>query len=435
VIRIIHAQIFHTPRNPFEETGALEVFPDGAVAFEGERILATGSFSDVRARYPRAEVLEHRDCILIPGMVDAHVHYPQVSVIGAMGLRLLEWLATRTLPEEAKLADVTYARTVARSFLRGLLRNGTTTALVFGCHFKEAQGVLFEEAHALGLRITSGLNVSDQNLTPELHTTPEEAYTNSRELIQKWHNHGRLRYAVTPRFSLSCSDAMLETCSSLIKENPDLLFTSHINENIDEIKFVAQLFPWSKDYLHTYERHGLLTRRSILAHNVHVSNDELTRLATARSSICHCPSSNMFIGSGLFPLERHLHHRVHVCLGSDVGGGTGFSLLKEGLMAYQGQMLLHADGYPFTPAHLLYLATRAGAEALDLAAEVGDLTPGKAADFVLLRPPKDSTLADVLAHSPSADASLGSLFTLAREESVAEVWLGGELLYRRAERG
>lgn len=429
--RIVRAQIFHTPKNPFEETGALEIFPDGAVAFEGERIVATGSFTDVRASYPQADVLERRDCILLPGMVDAHVHYPQVNVIGAMGLRLLEWLATRTLPEEAKLADITYARTVAKSFLQGLLRNGTTTALVFGCHFTDAQHILFEEAHALGLRITSGLVVSDQNLTPELHTTPAEAFDNSRTLIQRWHNRGRLRYAVTPRFSLSCSGAMLDTCSSLLQEAPDLLFTSHINENVDEIKFVAQLFPWSKDYLHTYERYGLLTRRSILAHNVHVSNDELTRLAHARSSICHCPSSNMFIGSGLFPLERHLQHGVHVCLGSDVGGGTGFSLLKESLMAYQGQMLLQADGYPLTPAHLLYLVTRAGAEALDLADEVGDLTPGKAADFVLLRPPEGSTLAEVLAHSPSADATLGSLFTLAREESVVEVYVGGESLYRR----
>jgi guanine deaminase len=424
VTKILRAQLFHTPKSPFDDDGALEAIGDGAVAFD-ERILASGSFDEVRGRYPAAEVLDARGAVLLPGLVDTHVHYPQIHVIGAMGLRLLEWLRERTLVEEVKLAEPGYARLVARTFLRALLKNGTTTALVFGSHHPSAQEILFEEAWGLGLRLTSGLVLSDRNLHPNLEASPEHCFEASRLLIERWHGRGRLRYAVTPRFSLSCTEAMLEVAGTLLAENPGVMFQTHINENVEEIRTVAELFPWARDYLETYERYGLAGPRSVFAHNVHITDGELSRLASSRAAVAHCPSSNAFIGSGLFSMRRHLEHGVRVALGSDVGGGTGFSLLKEGLEAYQMQMLLQERGCKLSPAHLLYLATRAGAEALGLANEVGDLTPGKSADFVLLRPAKDSTLAAVLGHSPSAEATLGAVFTLAREESVEEVYLAG----------
>jgi guanine deaminase len=276
------------------------------------------------------------------------------------------------------------------------------------------------------------LVLGDRLLHDKLHTTAEAAYSQSTALATKWHAKERLRYAVTPRFSLSCSEAILEVCGTLLEENPDLFFTSHLNEQSEEIAAVSKLFPWTQDYLETYDRYGLVTRRSVFAHNVHPQERELERLAQTGSSICHCPSSNMFIGSGLFPLQKHLKHGVHVALGSDVGGGTGFSLLKEGLMAYQGQMLLAKDGYPLTAAHLLYLATAAGARALALENEVGDLQAGKQADFVLLRPQAGSTLEAVLAHSPSAEASLAALFTLAQEDAVAKVYVAGKCNFARA---
>jgi guanine deaminase len=424
---IVRATVAHTPRDAFVEADALEAYEDGALAHEHGRVVAVGDYAQVRAAHPDAEVRDERGAVLLPGFVDCHVHYPQIAVIGAMGLELLDWLRTRTLPEEARLADTEYARARAGEFVRALARNGTTTALVFGSHFPGAQEVLFEQAAASGLRIASGLVVSDRNLLPELHTTPQRAYEESRALIERWHGRGRLRYAVTPRFSVSCTEAMLEACGRLDDEFDGLLFTSHLNENRSEIDFVAELFPWASDYLATYERYGLVHERCVLAHDVHPTDDELRRLGAGRASVAHCPSSNAFLGSGVFPLRRHLDHDVHVALGTDVGAGTGLSMFKEGLMAYHMQMVW-PEGRRLGPAEILYLATAAGARALGVEAEVGDLSPGKAADFVLVRPRAESTLAAVLARSPSVEATLGALFTLAREDAIAEVRIEGEVV-------
>lgn len=426
---ILRARVMHTPRNPFRDDRALEAFDDGAIAFEGGRILATGAFAEVRRDHPDAAVIDRRDAVLLPGLVDTHVHYPQLAVVGAMGLELLEWLERRALPEEARLADPDHAQRVAREFVAGLAAAGTTTALVFGSHFPAAQEALFAESERVGLRITSGLVVSDRNLRPELHLTPDEAYEASRALVERWHNRGLLRYAVSPRFSGSCSEPMLEACGAL---PGDLTMTTHINESPAEVRAVAELFPWSRDYLETYERFGLVGPTSVLAHDVHVTDDELRRLAAARASIANCPESNAFLGSGIFPMRRHLEHGVPFALGTDVGAGTGLSLLKEALMSYQVQRLL-PDGVPLRPEHLLYLVTKAGADALGLGHTVGDLSPGKSADFVLLRPPPGGTLDIVLRQANSPERLLGAVFTLAREESVVEARVAGMPVYTRAD--
>jgi guanine deaminase len=428
MVNIVRAQVAHTPRNPFVEEGALCTFSDGAVAFSGGRILACGAFASVSEGYPDAFVLDARDSLLLPGFVDCHVHYPQVRMIGAMGLELMDWLRERALPEEARLADSGYAAEVAFEFVRSLVAAGTTTALVFGSHFPGAQEALFEAALSRGLRVASGLVVSDRGLLPELHVSPSAAVDASRELIERWHGRGLLRYAVTPRFSASCSEEMLAACGQLADDAEDLLFTTHLNETLEEISLVSSTFPWARDYLDTYERYGLLGDRSVFAHDVHPSDDELRRLAVAGATVAHCPSSNAFLGSGLFPLRRHLDAGVRVALGCDVGAGTGLSMLKEGLMAYQTQMLM-PEGVRLGPAHLLWLCTGGGAAGLGLADEVGDLSPGKSADFVLVRPSAGSTLAGVLEQSESVEDQLAAVFTLAREESIAEVRVAGEVVW------
>jgi guanine deaminase len=425
---ILRARVAHTPRDPFTQADALETFDDGAVAFAAERIVATGEFRTVRAQHPDADVLDRGDCILLPGFVDSHVHFPQIAVIGAMGLQLLDWLALRTLPEEARMADADHARRTARRFVRALAHNGTTSALVFGAHFPQAQQALFEEAERARLRIASGLVVSDRNLRPDLEVTPEQAYERSKELRDRWHGRGRLRYAVTPRFSVSCSEAMLEACRALLDE--DVMFTSHLNESLGEIEFVRELFPEARDYLDTYERAGLLGERSVLAHNVHVGDDELVRLARTHTAIAHCPSSNAFLASGIFPMASHVEHGVRFGMGTDVGAGTGLSMLKEGLVAYHVQMV-REGGHMLGPARLLWLATAAGARALGLEETCGDLRPGKAADLVLLRALPGSTLAAVLEEAPDWDAALGAVFTLAREETIVETRVGGEVVFAR----
>ncbi len=429
-MKIYRAHVLHTPRNPFLEPDALEATEDGGLIVRNGMILETGEFSRLERAYPDAEIVDLRPGFLLPGFVDCHVHFPQVSVIGAMGLRLLDWLETRTLPFEAKLADTDFAREVAQDFLKHLVRNGTTTAMVFGAHFKDAMHAFFQEAERTGLRITSGMVLSDRMLRLELHQTTDYALESGLELIRAWHGRGRLRYAVMPRFSLSCSDAMLEVCKTLLESHPGVFFHTHINENLQEIKTVLELFQDARDYLETYEKHSLVTRRSVFAHSVHPTDSELERLGRAGSSIAHCASSNAFIGSGLFPMRRHLEHKVRVALGSDVGGGTGFSILKEGLQAYQAQML-QPDGVTLSPAHLLYLATKAGAEALELHDQIGDFTPGKAFDAVLIQAHAGSTLERTLSLSPSSEAALGSIFTLGNEDCIAHVWVAGEDVLER----
>lgn len=429
-MRIYRATVFDTPANPFHG-GGLRAEADAGVAVRDGVIAARGPFADVHASHPDAEVVDLRRGLLLPGLVDTHVHYPQVRAIGALGMPLLEWLEQCALPEEARLSDVGYARLVAAEFTSGLLLAGTTTAMVFGSHFAPAMGAFFEEAERMGLRATAGLVVSDRVLRADLLTTPDRAYAEGRMLAERWHGSGRMRYAVTPRFSLSCTDELLDSCASLQKDLGDLWLTSHINENLAEVLQVRELFAGSVDYLDTYDRHGLVGRRTVLAHDVHPTQRQLALLAAHESSVAHCPTSNSALGSGLFPMRAHVSQGVRVALGSDVGAGTGFCLFKEGLQAYFMQQLLGEAGLPLTSAHLLYLATAAGADALGLADRVGDLSVGKEFDAVWVRPESGSTLEVGLRHASGDADALAKVFALAGPAHVAGVWIGGDRVTSR----
>ena len=422
---IYRARVLDTPDDPFAG-GALRSGDDvGIVVADDGTITARGDFTAVRADHAGEAVVDLRDGVLIPGLVDTHVHYPQVRAIGALGMPLLEWLEKCALPEECKLAAPDYARAVAAEFCSGLVAAGTTTALVFGSHFAAAVDALFTEAARLGLRVTSGLVVSDRELPGDLLTTPQRAYDEAVDLAERWHGTGRSRYAVTPRFSLSASEPILDACSAVLDATPGALFTSHVNENTAEVEYVGTLFPDASDYVDTYHRHGLLKARSVLAHNVHPTDPELDVLAGRRTAVAHCPSSNSALGSGLFPLARHLGAGVPVALGSDVGAGTGFSIFKEGLQAYFMQRLLDTSGHPLSPTHLLWLATRAGALALGLDGQVGDLSVGKQFDAVCVRPPGGTALNVGLRHCDSDEEALGKIFALGGDADVADVWIGG----------
>lgn len=426
---LLRAPLLHTPRNPFLQPRALEYHSDGGLLIRGGRIAACGDYTAVRSAHPDAEVTDFRRGFLIPGLIDTHVHFPQVRVLGSLGRSLLDWLEHSALPEEVRMADLPYARQIAGEFVRGLASHGTTTALAFGAHFPGATAAMFEAADAAGLRLIGGMVLSDRMLRAELHQHPEPAYRDSLELIRRFHGHGRLLYAVTPRFAMSASEEMLELCQTLMREHEGLRFQTHINENPLEIEEVRRLFPWASDYLAVYERYGFAGRCAVLAHNVHTTDSQLERLAAAGTSIAHCPCSNAALGSGVFPLRRHIAAGVRCALGSDVGGGTGFSILKEGLQAYLMQRTI-ADGLPLDGAHLLYLATAAGAEAVGLENEVGDFQVGKAADLVYLEAPPKSPLAAVLEGAESAGRILEAIFTLAGQESVREVRVAGAAVYR-----
>ena len=428
-VELLRAPLFHTPGNPFRDERALVCHEDGGLLIRDGRIAASGDYHAVRASCPEAPTVDWRAGFLLPGFVDTHVHFPQLRVIGALGRSLLDWLEQVALPEEARMADAAYASDTARAFLRALASHGTTTALVFGAHFASATAALFDAAAVAGLRLISGLVVSDRRLRPELHQSAPEAYRDSTELIRRFHRRGRLLYAVTPRFALSTSEAMLEICQTLLAEHDGLRVQTHLNENTGEVAEVARLFPWAQDYLSVYERYMLTGSRTVMAHNVHATDAELERLAATRTSIAHCPSSNAALGSGIFPLRRHLDAGVACSLGTDVGGGTGFGMLKEGLQAYLMQRVA-PDGVSLDPARLCYLATLAGAEAVGLDDEIGDFRAGKLADLVYLRPPAGSPLAGVLERVESPEQALAAIFTLAGEESVQEVRVEGSPVYR-----
>jgi guanine deaminase len=285
--------------------------------------------------------------------------------------------------------------------------------------------IMFEAADLWGLRVTTGLVTSDRILPEPLLTTPQRAYEESRDLASRWHGKGRLRYAVTPRFSLSASDAILESCAATFREVEGSWFTSHVNENSAEIAEIAQLFDGAS-YVDTYDRHGLVTPRSVLAHNVHPTDAELATLAARDASVAHCPTSNSALGSGLFPMRRHVEAGVRIAMGSDVGAGTGFSMLKEGLQGYFMQRLLGDEGLPLTSAHLLWLCTVAGADALGLAQEVGDLSVGKQFDAIWLLPEAGDPLAVGLGNAKSADDALSKVFALGTTSDVGGVWVGGD---------
>jgi guanine deaminase len=435
-VTIYRAQVLDAPEDPFRG-GALRADADAGLLVTADgRIADRGSFAEVRARHTSEPVSELADGLLLPGFVDTHVHFPQARVIGGLGMPLLDWLDRCALPEEARLADLGYAQEVAGEFIAGLADAGTTTALVFGAHFAPAVDALFAAASARGLRITSGLVVSDRMLRPELHTNAQRAYDDGLSLASRWHGQGRSRYAVIPRFALSCSDDLLASCGALHAAVPGSWCTSHVNENRAEIALVRELFQSS--YVDSYDRHGLIGSRTVLAHNVHPTDAELECLSTGGAAVAHCPTSNAALGSGLFPLA----HRVPVALGSDVGAGTGYSLFKEGLQAYFMQQLRGADGVPLTATHLLYLATAAGAAALGLDGELGDLGIGKRFDALWLRPPPGSPLDVGLRYANGPDEALARAFALGVSSDVADVWVDGmpvkpdpglEIDYRDAE--
>ncbi|MCH1867848.1 guanine deaminase [Nocardioides sp. CFH 31398] len=422
---LVRARVLDTPDDPFAG-GTLRSDDDAGLLVVDGVVAARGPFAEVLAAAPGHEVVDLRDGLLLPGFVDTHVHLPQVRVIAGLGMPLLEWLERCALPEEARLADPAYAASVATDFVSGLVQAGTTSALVFGAHFAPAVDLLFAEAAVAGLRVTAGLVVSDRLLRDDLWTTPQRAYDEGLALAQRWHGVDRARYAVTPRFSLSCGEPLLDACAALAREVDGAFVTSHINENVAEVLAVGEAC--SASYVDSYDRHGLLDGPAVLAHDVHPTGAELVTLAERGTAVAHCPTSNGALGSGLFPLARHLTAGVPVALGSDVGAGTGFSLLKEGLQAYFVQQLLGDAGHPLTPAHLLHLATTAGAAALGLP-DVGHLGVGMRFDAQHYRPAPGSTLDVGLRHAASPDDALAKLFALGTPSDVRTVWVDGEVAH------
>jgi len=405
-----------------------EYFEDGLLVVDNGQVANVGHAADLLPSLKGVEITEYRDALITPGFIDTHIHYPQTGMIASYGEQLLDWLNTYTFPTEQQFADKAHASDVAGIFLKELLRNGTTTALVFGTVHKQSVDAFFEAAERLNLRMIAGKVLMDRNAPDYLTDTPESGYADSKELIERWHGKGRLHYAVTPRFAPTSTPEQLTLAGQLLGEYPDLYMHTHLSENRKEIEWVKALFPERKGYLDVYDHYQLIGARSVFAHGVHLCDDECKRLAETGSAVAFCPTSNLFLGSGLFDLNKLEQHGVRVGLGTDVGAGTSFSQLQSLNEAYK---VMQLQGKKLDPFKSLYLATLGGANALYLDDKIGNFERGKDADFVVLDYNATPLISYRMQQAKTLDEKLFALTMLGDDRAVKETFAAGESVHRR----
>jgi guanine deaminase len=426
-VKVYRSRIFTPVRDPFADgvDDSYRWYDDGHVAVDDDgRIASVGPWSDA----PHGDVVDLSGRLIAPGFIDTHLHAPQLEMIGSYGGHLLEWLNRYTFPTERKFEDPQHARRVATAFFDELLRHGTLTALVFSTVHATATEVFFEEAERRGFRGIIGKTMMDRH-APEylLDKSAQQSYDESRALLAKWHGRGLLRYAITPRFAPTSTPAQLELAGQLKREFPDAWVHTHISENPNEVRWVQELFP-EAEYADVYDRYGLLGDRTVLAHGVWLTPEELDLLARRGARISHCPNSNLFLGSGLFPLHRVLNAGVVVGLGSDIGAGTTPSLFNAMADAYKVQQV---QGVSLSPFQLWYLATLGGAKALTLDAETGSLEPGKSADFLVLDLNATSLLTLRTSRATSCEDLLAGLIFMGDDRAVERSFIAGRCVSER----
>ena len=424
-ITAFRAEILTVPTDPAHDPNAIQHYPDGLLVVEDGLVIALGDYADLAPHF--ADVATQTlPGLLVPGFVDTHIHYPQTERIAAHGEQLLQWLETHIFPAEAAFADRAHADTIAAFFLDELLRNGTTSALVFATVHEASVDALFEAALARNMRVISGKVLMD--LGPAtLRDTPETARSETEALITRWRGRGRLGYAVTPRFALTSSDAQLAVAGELVAAHPDVLMHTHMAENPGECAAVLGRFPDARHYIDAYDRFGLVGPRSLFAHCIHMDDGAMGRMGQAGAAISFCPTSNLFLGSGLFDLAHADRFGVKTGLGSDVGAGTSFSLLSTQGEAYK---VCQMRGAVLDPFRALYLATAGGARALGLSDRIGGLQVGQEADFILLDAACTPLLARRTAGASLADR-LFALQILGDDRAVAQTYIAGQLAHTR----
>jgi guanine deaminase len=403
--------------------------PDGLVICRDGLIQAVGPYATLKAGLPPdAVMVDHSGCLIAPGFIDTHIHYVQTGIIGAQGRQLLDWLNEYTFVAEQAFADEAVCRDIARVFCDELLRNGTTTALVFCSVHAGSVDALFAEAEKRNMRLIAGKVLMDRHAPAALLDTARSGYDQSKALIGKWHGRGRSLYAITPRAAMCCTPEQLESAGALWREHPDVFVQTHISENRDEIAWVKELFPQRRDYLDVYAHYGLIGQRAVLAHGVHLEDGDFECCNATGTALAHCPTSNLFLGSGLFPLRAAHDPRrpVHVGLGTDIGAGTSFSLLATMGEAYKVAQL---QSRPIDVIEAFFLATLGGARALALDDRLGTLAAGREADMVVLDPNATPLLAFRNRRSRSITETLAVLATLGDDRAVRATYVAGKLAH------
>ncbi|HEY6124581.1 MAG TPA: guanine deaminase [Steroidobacteraceae bacterium] len=405
---------------------------DAIVAMAGGKITHFGPASEVRAQLPAGTVIREygSDSLIMAGFIDCHVHYPQTQIVGAFGKQLIDWLNQYTFIAEQQFAVEEHARAVARVFLRECLRAGTTSAAVYCTVHPQSVDAFFEESGKLGMRMIAGKVLMDRHAPEALTDTPQKGYDESRALIAKWHGKHRNLYAVTPRFAASSSPAQMEMAGALWHEHPGTYLQSHVSENRDEVSWVKQLYPERAGYLDVYDHYGQLGPRSIYGHGIWLTEQELLRCHESGTAIAHCPTSNLFLGSGLFNMASAMNpgRPVRVGLATDIGAGTSFSMLQTLNEAYKVAQLI---GNSLSGAQAFYLATRGTAKALYLDDKIGSIAPGMEADVIVLDLNSTPLIDFRMQHCRDIDEALFVLMTMGDDRAVKATYISGQLQYQR----
>ena len=421
---ILTGQVLLTEADPFEvpPEEALRVERPGAVAVEGGLIVAAGPVGAVRDAHPDAPVTSFGDALIGPGFVDAHAHTPQTGIVASWGSRLLDWLERHTFPEEARCADPEHAARVAALHLDLLLAHGTTSVASFCTSHETSVDAFFAAAESRGMRVAGGLTCMDRHVPGALLIGAREAYDASKALIGRWHGRGRATYAVTPRFAPTSTPAQLEALGALWAEEPSCLMQTHLSEQVEEVAWVADLFPDAPDYLGVYERFGLLGPGALFGHAIHLTPRERAMLAESGSATVHCPTSNGFIGSGLMDVARTRADGIAVGLATDTGGGSSFSMLRTMAAAYEvGQL----TGTALHPAQLLWLATEGSARAMRIEERVGRIAPGLEADLTVLDLASNSAIAQRAARAEDAWGTIFPTIMMGDDRAVVATYVAG----------
>jgi guanine deaminase len=403
---------------------------DGAMVVNGAgKIIGIGRANEFKSKHQVEHIVDHGSAIIMPGFVDAHLHCPQLDVMGSGGLPLLDWLHQYVFPAEAKFSDLNVALAGTKRFIRELKSNGITSAAVFSSVHAVAADILFQEFDREGLRLVTGKTSMDVGAPATVLQSVQTDIADQEQLIAKWHGKsGRLFYALTPRFALSCSREMMRALGDLRERHPTCYVQTHVSETVDEVNAVRSIWKDTKDYLGVYEDHGLIGEKTILAHGIHLTDHEWERIALKKASVVHCPTSNTFLGSGLFSMDRARDVHANVCLASDIGAGTSISPWQTMLECYKVQSL---QGRRPSAAELLYMSTLAGAEALGLSATCGSLDVGKDADFIVIDPSQRQILAERIAAAETPSERIFACMTHGDDRIIAKTYVSGQKVNAR----
>ncbi len=397
---------------------------DGAVVVGGDgRIAAVDDFTPQMA--DGHEVVDHRGKLIVPGFIDPHIHFPQLQVIGSYAANLLEWLNTYTFVEEQRFGDEAHAARIAVAFFDELIRNGTTTAAAYCSVHPQSVDAFFAEAARRDMLMVGGKVMMDRNAPPALCDTPQSGYDDSKRLIDRWHGKGRAHYAITPRFAITSSPAQLEMAEALAREHPDLHIQTHVDENLEEVALARELYPNLPDYLGIYERYHLLGPKTLLGHCIHLTHRECEVLAEMRSVAVWCPTSNLFIGSGLFDHDRLHGHGARIAVATDVGGGTSYSMLRT---LDEGYKVLQLRGQRLDPLRSFYMMTLGNARALSLDGRIGSIAPGLDADLAVLDAGATPQMALRMEVVDTLANELFLLLTCGDDRAVVETYVKGRAM-------